>query len=170
MTAELTSTLRDETDLRWCWLEAEQDACLVVSERMELVYINSAGRELVPDGRFGKRCFEVLPVVDETCVFHCSKGRDVNESREVVYCEEIVRTPDGRRATLGVGLIPLGPGADDRARGVFLMRTKKGEDQSAFRAQLLRDAEGMRRRIAAQRTISERHSTIVPKVGPFGIL
>ena len=81
--------LQDETTLRWSRLEDEPEAC-VVSDRMELVYINTAARELVPGEWFGKRCFEVFPTVDEACAFHCPKIRAVNESVDVVYCEEAV--------------------------------------------------------------------------------
>ena len=78
------SQLQDATALRWNRLEDEREACVVVSDRMELVYINSAARALVPREWFGKRCFEVLPTVDEACAFHCPKIRAVNESVEVV--------------------------------------------------------------------------------------
>jgi hypothetical protein len=82
---------------------------------MELVYINTAARELVPGEWFGKRCFEVLPIVDEACTFHCPKIRAVNESVDVVYCEETVFAGNNDRRVFGVGLIPLGPGSDDHA-------------------------------------------------------
>ena len=144
-------TLRDESAARWHWLEDEPDACVVVSERMELVYLNAVGRALVPDGWFGKRCFEVLPVVDETCAFHCPKIRDVNESHDIVYCEEIVRSVGASQDTFGIGLIPLGPRGDDRAHAVLLMRRKDGvhgeHDEQAFQRDLLRDSEQVRRRI-----------------------
>ena len=52
---------QDSSGLRWSRLEDEREACVVVSDRMELVYINTAARELVPGEWFGKRCFEVLP-------------------------------------------------------------------------------------------------------------
>jgi len=47
-TSKSDSQLQDSTALRWSRLEDERDACVVVSDRMELVYINSAARELVP--------------------------------------------------------------------------------------------------------------------------
>ena len=72
--------LQDETALLWSFLEAESDACVVVSERMELIYVNTSARSLMPEGWFGKRCFEVLPVAGETCAFHCPKIRAVNEA------------------------------------------------------------------------------------------
>ncbi len=146
-----SNLLRDETALRWSFLEDERDACVVVSERMELVYINAAARELVPGEWFGKRCFEVFPVVDETCAFHCPKIRAVSESLDVVYCEETVCSRDKGCVVFGVGLIPLGPEGDDRARAVFLLRAKEeGSEESEFRAQLLLDAESARRRITSR--------------------
>ena len=105
--------LRDETALRWSFLEDERDACVVVSERMELIYVNTAARGLMPDGWFGKRCFEVLPVAGETCAFHCPKIRAVNEAAEIVYCEESVCAGGNDCAVFGVGLIPLGPGGQE---------------------------------------------------------
>ena len=42
--------LRDENAIRWEFLEAENDACAVVSQRMELLFLNEAGRALtLPD-------------------------------------------------------------------------------------------------------------------------
>ena len=109
--------------------------------------MNAAALELVEGAWFGKRCFEVLPVVDEACAFHCQKIRAVNESADVVYCEETVAGSSGRKV-FGVGLIPLGPTSDDRARAVLLLRVREGSiDDSAFRAQLLADANSLARRI-----------------------
>ena len=62
-------TLRDEASLQWAFLDDEEDPCMVLSERMECVYVNGAARTLVPEEWFGKRCFEVLPTVDETVPF-----------------------------------------------------------------------------------------------------
>ncbi len=148
---EPDSQLQDETALRWNRLEDEREACVVVSDRMELVYINTAARELVPGEWFGKRCFEVLPIVDEACAFHCPKIRAVNESVDVVYCEETVFVGPNDRRVFGVGLIPLGPGSDDHARAVFLLRAKgESVEESAFRTQLLTDAKSLARRIVSQ--------------------
>ena len=72
------SQLQDKAALRWSRLEDEDAACVVVSDRMELVYINAAAMELVSGSWFGKRCFEVLPGVEEACAFHCPKIRAVS--------------------------------------------------------------------------------------------
>ena len=123
---------------------------MVVSGRMELMYVNTAARSLVPWAWFGKRCFEVLPVVEEMCTFYCPKIQAVNEATEVVYCEESVRSGDRDCVVFGVGLIPLGLGADDRARAVFLLRSKTAcRDEREFQAHLLKDAERVRQRIFA---------------------
>ena len=144
------SQLQDNAALRWSRLEDEREACVVVSDRMELVYINTAALELVAGEWFGKRCFEVLPIVDEACAFHCPKIRAVNESVDVVYCEETVLVGNNDRRVFGVGLIPLGPGCDDHARAVLLLRAKgESVEESAFRAQLLTDAKGLARRIVS---------------------
>lgn len=146
------STLRDEAALSWNFLEDEHDPCIVVSERMELVYINGAAQRLVPEEWFGKRCFEVFPVVDETCAFHCPKIDAVSESPEtspkVVYCEETVYTGTLDRVVLGVGLVPLGEERADHARAVFVLRTKDASaDARAFESNLLQDAEHVRQRV-----------------------
>ena len=143
------SLLRDETAFRWSVLEHEQEPCVVVSERMELVYINAAARKLVPGAWFGKRCFEVLPNVDESCALHCPKIRAVNESLDIVYCEETIGTGEAGQRVFGVGLIPLGPGGDDRARAVLLLRSKDGSGENAFQAQLRLDAKSLAERIAS---------------------
>ena len=142
------SHLQDEAALRWSRLEDERGACVVVSDRMELIYINAAALELVAGAWFGKRCFEVLPITDEACAFHCSKIQAVRESRDVVYCEETVSGGVNGQRILGVGLIPLKPGSDDHARAVLLLRDKdQSLEDSAFRAQLLTDAQSLARRI-----------------------
>ena len=107
MTTEKKSILRDETALRWGFMDEEADPCVVVSDRMEFVHINAAGRGLVPHEWFGKRCFEVLPVVDEKCAFHCPTIRAVADSSAIVYCDEQVRVEGGACLQLGVAVIPL---------------------------------------------------------------
>jgi len=145
------SELQDVTALRWSSLEAEREACVVVSDRMELVYINTAARELVPGEWFGKRCFEVLPTVDKACAFHCPKIRAVNESVEVVYCEETVRVGHDDQRVFGVGLIPLGPAGGDRARAILLLRAKDPSvEDNAFQTQLITDATTLARRMASR--------------------
>ena len=145
------SPLQDAAALRWSRLEDEREACVVVSDRMELVYINSAARALVPREWFGKRCFEVLPTVDRECAFHCPKIRAVNESVDVIYCEETVFVGNDDRKIFGVGLIPLGPERDDRARAILMLRDKgPSVEESAFQTQLLTDAKSLARRMAVQ--------------------
>lgn len=81
------STLRDETAFQWSFLEDVHDPCVVVSDRMEFGYVT--------------RCFEILPVVDDPCAFHCptmdAVVEDSGESLpEVVYCEETRYKGTGR--------------------------------------------------------------------------
>jgi len=143
--------LREEVALHWNWLEEERDPCVVVSERMEFVYANAAARGLVPEHWFGKHCFELLPVVDQTCAFHCPKITSVTEATDVVYCEETVCTREQACDVFGVGLIPLGTGRADRGRAVLLMRGKNVvTPEPEFEVRLLRDAEAMRDRIVAR--------------------
>ena len=133
------------------WLEDEPDPCVVVPERMEFVYANAAARALVPGRWFGKHCFELLPVVDETCAFHCPKITAVTEATDVVYCEETVCSGGQDCEVFGVGLIPLGTGRADRGRAVFLMRGKDEKiSEPEFEARLVRDAGVVRDRIVAR--------------------
>ena len=151
MTSRASDGMRDEVSLHWNWLEAEPDPCVVVSERMEFVYANAPARALVPDEWFGKHCFELLPVVDQTCAFHCPKITSVTEATEVVYCEETVCLHGRDCDVYGVGLIPLGTGRSDRGRAVLLMRGKSViAPQPDFEAGLLRDAEAIRDKIVAR--------------------
>ena len=114
-------------------------------------HIAGCGQTAVRCRGYHKRCFEVLPIVDEACAFHCPKIRAVNESVDVVYCEETVFVGPNDRRVFGVGLIPLGPGSDDHARAVFLLRAKgESVEESAFRTQLLTDAKSLARRIVSQ--------------------
>jgi hypothetical protein len=74
----------------------------------------------------------------------------VNESVEVVYCEEDVILGRSSRMVFGVGLIPLGPGGDDRARAILLLRAKGASvDESAFRTQVLTEAKSLAQRITS---------------------
>lgn len=145
------SQLQDKAALRWSHLEDERHACVVVSDRMELVYINAAARELVAGEWFGRHCFEVLPIVDQACAFHCPKIRAVSESVDVIYCEETVSVGNDRKV-FGVGLIPLAASRDDHARAVLLLRDKEESvEESAFRAELLADANRLAERIGMLR-------------------
>jgi hypothetical protein len=59
------SILEDESALRWGFLEDNPDACAVVSDRMELIYMNQPARELVSESWFGRRCFEIFPTAND---------------------------------------------------------------------------------------------------------
>ncbi len=151
MSSIASDELRDEVALHWNWLEAETDPCVVVSERMEFVYANAAARELVPAQWFGKHCFELLPVVDQTCAFHCPKTTSVTEATDVVYCEETVCLQGRECDVYGVWLIPLGEGRTDRGRAVLLMRGKSVvKPEPEFEARVLRDAEAIRDKVVAR--------------------
>lgn len=145
------SPLRDEESLRWGFLDEEQEACAVVSQRMELVYINAAGQKLVPPEWFGKRCFEVLPHVNEQCAWRCPTIKAVAESPGVAYCEERIRTRAGNALTLGVAVIPVSPTGNDPAKAILLFRARAAEtDRETFERVLVEDGTRMSRRIASE--------------------
>lgn len=108
-------------------------------------------RTLVPEQWFGKHCFELLPVVDQTCAFHCPKITSVTEATNVVYCEETVCSHGRDCEVFGIGLIPLSTGRADRGRAVLLMRGKNViNPQADFETRLLADADAVRDRIVAR--------------------
>ena len=134
------SILEDEDSLRWGFLEENGDACAVVSDRMELVYLNALARGLVPEEWFGRRCFEIFPTANEVCAFKCPTIAAVHEASEIHYCEELLRMPDGAIRELGVAVIPLGGSSGDEARALLLLRPKADGSEDS----LLSDARRLR--------------------------
>lgn len=142
--------LQDETAMRWEFLDGEPEACAVVSERMELVYINTAARALTPPEWFTRRCFEVLPVPDQDCAWKCPAITAVNKAEEVTYCEERLSVDGAPAIELGMAVIPLGRVLEDGSRAILLFRSKEGvRDETAFRDALLGHARDLHARIAA---------------------
>jgi hypothetical protein len=140
------SILEDESALRWGFLEDDPDACAVVSDRMELVYMNGPARKLVSESWFGRRCFEIFPTADELCAFHCPTMTAVHQSTEIHYCEETLRSPTGPVQELGVAVIPLGGMSHDEARALLLLRPKSESTRDA----LLEEASKLRELLAAR--------------------
>ncbi len=142
--------LEDESAIRWEFLEDESDACAVVSERMELLYLNEAGRALTLPDWFAKRCFEVLPNRDEHCAWHCPNITAVSDASEITYCEEALSPADGPSVTLGTAVIPIEHSAEDGARALLMFRRKDtGGDQQSFQEKLLADARDLHARVSA---------------------
>ena len=123
------SILQDEVLLRWGFLEENADACAVVSDRMELVYLNEPARALVPKEWFGRRCFEILPTANDLCAFNCPTVAAVHDAHEILYCEEVLKAPDGSTEKLGVAVIPLVGMSGDEARAVLLMRPNEDDGE-----------------------------------------
>lgn len=144
--------LEDESAIRWEFLENERDACAVVSERMELLYLNGPGRALTLPHWFAKRCFEVLPNPDEHCAWHCPTITAVSKAEVITYCEEALTPSAGATLTLGTAVIPLEHTAEDGAKALLMFREKiSGAGEERFREQLLNDARVLNARIAAHR-------------------
>ena len=144
------SLLQDENAIRWEFLEAEQDACAVVSQRMELLYLNEAGSALTLPDWFAKRCFEVLPNRDADCAWHCPTITAVSEADEITYCEEALNDADGSPITLGTAVIPMEQSDEDGAKALLIFRRKDPTvDQEAFQARLLGDAAALLARVSA---------------------
>jgi len=136
--------------VRWGFLEGESEPCAVVSERMELVYLNRPGRALGAVDWFGKRCFEVLPVTDAWCALHCQTIKTVSQTDEIAYCEESVRGEEGTEIALGGAIIPLAPSEEDGARALIVLRRKdRTGNEAGFRERLLADARALRTRVAS---------------------
>jgi len=134
------SILEEEGSLRWGFLDANDDACAVVSDRMELVYLNESARELVPEQWFGRRCFEIFPTANELCAFKCPTIAAVQDAREVYHCEEVLRVPAGETRKLDVAVIPLAGMSGDAACALLLLRPKSEEGA----AKILPDARKLR--------------------------
>ncbi len=126
---------------RWGFLEAERDACSVVTRQMVVVYLNEVARSLIRPGWFGRRCWDVFPVGEESCASRCAAVAAVSKADDIVYCEETIYAGDGSPLRLGVAVIPLRatPPADERA--VLLLRAKTpGMAEEVFRRELLERA------------------------------
>lgn len=119
------SMFQDESALRWGFLEEDPDACAVVSDRMELVYMNAPARALVSRDWFGRRCFEIFPTANDLCAFHCKTMTAVHEAQDILYCEENLRSPAGTARELGVAVLPLQGMSRDEARALLLLRPKE---------------------------------------------
>lgn len=144
------SAFKDENAIRWEFLESESDACAVVSERMELLFLNEAGRSLTLPDWFAKRCFEVLPSRDEHCAWHCPTITAVSEAESITYCEEALSPADGPSVTLGTAVVPLTHSAEDGAKALLMFRQKlPGIDEARFQERLLADARDLSARVAA---------------------
>ena len=142
--------LKDENAIRWEFLESESDACAVVSERMELLYLNEAGRALTLPDWFAKRCFEVLPNRDENCAWHCPTITAVSEASEITYCEEALAPSDSPSVTFGTAVIPIEHSAEDGAKALLIFRQKSSDgDQARFQEKLLADARDLHLRVTA---------------------
>jgi len=142
------SLLEDEMSLHWAFLEEDSNACLVVTGNMELVYINEPGRQLIAKEWFGKRCFEMLPVQNESCAWGCPTIRAVNETDEIRYGEELLLTTDGDPITLGVAIVPIEGVSRDGAAALLLLEPKDTlADDTAFQQALFTDAARLRERI-----------------------
>jgi hypothetical protein len=130
---------------RWGFLEAERDACSVVTRQMVVVYLNEVARSLVPPGWFGRRCWDVFPVGEESCASRCAAVAAVSKDDDIAYCEETIYAGDGSPLRLGVAVIPLRvtPPADERA--ILLLRAKTpGMAEEVFRRELLERAAELR--------------------------
>lgn len=141
-----SSMIEEESALRWGFLEEDPAACAVVSDRMEVVYMNAPARRLVSRDWFGRRCFEIFPTVNDLCAFHCPTMTAVHESREILYCEESLRGLDGPTLELGVAVIPLEGMSRDEGRALLLLRPK-GEVE---RDSLLEEARRLRERTSSR--------------------
>ena len=144
------STLRDEAAMRWGFLEDETDPCAVVSERMELVYLNALARILTPPQWFAKRCFEVLPATDEQCAWQCPTIAAVHQAEDITYCEESLHGDDASVVILGTAVIPVAQVCEDESSALLLFRHKdESGDEAEFRKELLEDASQLQARVTS---------------------
>jgi hypothetical protein len=128
---------------RWQFLEQNSDACSVITRRMELLYLNTAARALTPSQWFGRRCWQVFPVADQSCAARCPVVQAFDQSSDILYCEETVYPAGQPPLVLSVAVIPLPTRTGETGQALLMLRPKTGGELSA-RAQLLADASRMR--------------------------
>ncbi len=146
------SMFEDELVARWSFLDEESEPCAVVSDRMEVVYLNRSGRALGSPDWFGKRCFEVLPVTDAWCALHCPTIKQVNETREIAYCQETFRGEEGADINLGGAIIPVTRPEERQGQALLVLRRRDADDdEKAFRERLLADAGALKVKVATKR-------------------
>ena len=144
------SLFKDENAIRWEFLEQQQDACAVVSERMEVLYLNAAGRALSLPDWYAKRCFEILPNVDGQCAWNCPTITAVSNAREITYCEEALGVAGEPSVILGTAVIPMEHSEEDGAKALLLFRHKsEAVDPRQFQDELLADARKLEAQVAA---------------------
>lgn len=149
--AQSESILKEETAMRWGFLDDEAEPCAVVTERMELVYLNGLARVLTPPEWFAKRCFEVLPVTNEQCAWQCPTITAVHEAKELTYCEEHLRRDDGSTIDLGTAVIPFSWSSEDGAKALLMFRLKEDDvEGTEFQEELLRDASDLQARLDSE--------------------
>ncbi len=153
--SRLNVELNDEAAFQWDFLEAESDACAVLTERMEMLYLNAAGRDWVEQDWFGKHCWEVFPTRQKNCVFRCATIQALGRGDEAKFHTETLLRKDGSSIKLGIGWIPLSARAGDKAAAMMLLRPCADEDdeggEPAFKEKLLEAATLLKARIVAER-------------------
>ena len=129
---------------RWRFLDERSDAVSVVSRRMEVIYLNSPARTLVPPSWQGRRCWEVFPVGSASCAARCPAVKAVNTGKDISYCEETIYV-EGQAVPLGVAVIPLEQTGRAGEQAVLLLRPKAaGPEGDAFQESILSDARALR--------------------------
>ena len=132
---------------RWNFLEPEHDPCGVVSQQMEVLYLNVAARLIIPAGWFGRRCWQAFPVDDDRCASRCLAVWAVGHSNEIVYCEETIHPGRGAPTMVGVAVIPLGSMQADGEQAILLLRPKLADCAGdTFKRMLLEDGKRLQSR------------------------
>ena len=126
---------------RWSFLDQEHDPCGVVSQHMEVLYLNAAARLIIPADWFGRRCWQAFPVQDAHCAARCLAVWAVGHSKEIVYCEETIYPGSGGPILVGVAVTPLGNIQADGEQAILLLRPKPADSaEESFQRALLDDA------------------------------
>jgi hypothetical protein len=136
---------------RWSFLDQEQDPCGVVSQDMEVLYLNAAACLLIPADWFGRRCWQAFPVQDARCASRCLAVWAVGHSDEIVYCEETIYPGSGGPILVGVAVTPLGNKQADGEQAILLLRPKPADSAGDdFKRVLLEDAKRLQSFSSAQ--------------------
>ena len=141
---DFEALLKEDSALSWQFLDGEADPCAVVTNRMELLYINQPCQSLVPHEWFARRCFEILPTSEALCAMDCPTIAAVQSSDQIVYADECLQSESGTPINLGTAVIPVERSLEDSARAILLFRLRDGDAEPAtFAERLLADARNL---------------------------
>jgi CRP/FNR family transcriptional regulator len=132
-------------------LDEELDPCVVLSPRMDVLYVNPAAKKIVPSSWIGRPCWQTFPVVEQIYGTSSSVARSIRRSCESLFCVERIIS-HGKRHDYGVAIVPLtgsGGGREihESANALLVLRRKEDDLDATFESRLVHDGELIRARL-----------------------